>query len=98
MVFIPGDLLTWVQRSIHYMVNAAKTKTVSIDAFWMDQTEITNGEYRQFVNWVRDSIALTFLSRMSEETEAAKYFTTVKIYGQEEEDTILNWKAKIRGL
>ena len=26
-------------------------------AFYMDQTEITNNEYRQFVYWVRDSIA-----------------------------------------
>ncbi len=32
------------------------TKTVSVPAFWMDQTEITNNEYRQFVYWVRDSI------------------------------------------
>jgi len=31
-------------------------KGVSIDAFWMDQTEITNAQYRQFVFWVRDSI------------------------------------------
>ena len=28
-----------------------KTKTVSVAAFYMDQTEITNNEYRQFVNW-----------------------------------------------
>ena len=27
----------------------------------MDETEITNNEYRQFVNWVRDSIAHTLL-------------------------------------
>ena len=27
----------------------------------MDETEITNDEYRQFVNWVRDSIARTIL-------------------------------------
>ncbi|MDR0799763.1 MAG: SUMF1/EgtB/PvdO family nonheme iron enzyme [Dysgonamonadaceae bacterium] len=32
------------------------TKGVSIDAFWMDETEITNAKYRQFVYWVRDSI------------------------------------------
>jgi formylglycine-generating enzyme required for sulfatase activity len=32
------------------------TKAVSIEAFWMDDTEITNAEYRQFVYWVRDSI------------------------------------------
>lgn len=31
-------------------------KGVSVDAFWMDDTEITNSEYRQFVYWVRDSI------------------------------------------
>ncbi len=29
---------------------------VSIDSFWMDETEITNSEYKQFVFWVRDSI------------------------------------------
>lgn len=29
---------------------------VSVDAFWMDETEVTNAKYRQFVNWVRDSI------------------------------------------
>jgi len=37
-------------------------KTVSIPSFWMDDTEITNNEYRQFVYWVRDSIARQLLS------------------------------------
>lgn len=32
------------------------TKEVSVDAFWMDETEITNSKYKQFVFWVRDSI------------------------------------------
>lgn len=36
----------------------ARNKQVSINGFWMDNTEITNNEYRQFVNWTRDSIAL----------------------------------------
>ena len=30
-----------------------KSVNVSVDAFWMDQTEITNSEYRQFVNSVQ---------------------------------------------
>lgn len=34
----------------------SETKGVSFDAFWMDQTEVTNAKYRQFVHWVRDSI------------------------------------------
>jgi formylglycine-generating enzyme required for sulfatase activity len=36
--------------------SSQKQKGVSIDNFWMDDTEITNAEYRQFVYWVRDSI------------------------------------------
>jgi formylglycine-generating enzyme required for sulfatase activity len=32
------------------------SKQVSVSAFWMDETEITNGQYKQFVRWVCDSI------------------------------------------
>ncbi|NDV95208.1 gliding motility-associated lipoprotein GldK [Dysgonomonas sp. 521] len=34
----------------------ANPKGVSVDNFWMDETEVTNSKYRQFVYWVRDSI------------------------------------------
>ena len=34
-----------------------RPKAISISGFYMDDTEITNNEYRQFVNWVRDSVA-----------------------------------------
>ena len=34
----------------------ANPKGMSVDAFWMDETEITNSKYKQFVFWVRDSI------------------------------------------
>ena len=33
----------------------------------MDETEITNSEYRQFVNWVRDSVLRTALAIRAEE-------------------------------
>ena len=38
-------------------LHQTRPKTVSVQAFYMDQTEISNNEYRQFVEWVRDSIA-----------------------------------------
>ncbi len=38
------------------------TKTITVNAFWIDDTEVTNDEYREFVYWVRDSIARTLLS------------------------------------
>ena len=68
----------------------------------MDITEITNGEYKQFVLWVRDSIARTQLARMEVdvlgvEAEDAKYFS-VKYdpYNEAADpDTLLNWKVRI---
>ncbi|GET45513.1 gliding motility lipoprotein GldK [Capnocytophaga felis] len=46
----------------------APVKTVSVGSFYMDETEITNSEYRQFVNWVRDSIIRTNLAELADET------------------------------
>src|SRR6201996_5785172 len=39
----------------------SRNRQTSISGFWMDATEITNNEYRQFTNWVRDSIAATLM-------------------------------------
>ena len=48
-------------------VKNAPTKTVTVRSFYMDATEITNSEYRQFVEWVRDSIIRTKLAIMADE-------------------------------
>ncbi|MFL2596989.1 MAG: gliding motility lipoprotein GldK [Flavobacteriaceae bacterium] len=45
----------------------APAKTVTVPSFYMDETEITNSEYRQFVYWVKDSIALAMLAREAED-------------------------------
>jgi formylglycine-generating enzyme required for sulfatase activity len=57
MLFIPAGSFTMgpSDQDIAWSQNAVN-RTVSIDAFWMDETEITNNEYRQFVFWVKDSI------------------------------------------
>ena len=57
MVLIPTGSLNIGQNDedVAWSMTASQ-KTVSIPAFWMDETEITNDEYRQFVNWVIDSI------------------------------------------
>lgn len=36
--------------------NQQEAKGISVDAFWMDEKEVSNAKYRQFVYWVRDSI------------------------------------------
>ena len=32
------------------------SRQISVESFWMDETEVTVAEYKQFVHWVRDSI------------------------------------------
>lgn len=60
MVYIPSGtfLMGQTDQDITF-AQIAQTKQVTIPAFFMDQTEISNSQYRQFVNWVRDSIAVT---------------------------------------
>jgi len=47
----------------------APARTVTVPSFYMDETEITNSEYRQFIYWVKDSIALSMLARKADELE-----------------------------
>jgi len=48
-------------------VQDAPTKTVTVRSFYMDETEITNSEYRQFVEWVRDSTVRMKLAILADE-------------------------------
>jgi gliding motility-associated lipoprotein GldK len=63
MVLIPsGSYVMGPSNPNAYMDQNPTLKTVSLKAFYMDETEISNGEYRQFVNWVRDSVVRTELA------------------------------------
>lgn len=69
------------------------SRGVSVDNFWMDETEITNSQYKQFVYWVRDSI---IRERMTDPAYAGDdfYKITENIYG----DPVtphLNWNIPI---
>jgi formylglycine-generating enzyme len=63
MVYIPQGTFHMgpSDEDISYAFTA-RNKQISINGFWMDATEITNNEYRQFVTWVRDSIAASILN------------------------------------
>ena len=50
----------------------ARNKQVSINSFWMDATEITNNEYRQFTNWVRDSTAAKLMGFIKAGTDGTE--------------------------
>lgn len=67
------------------------SKTVSVQAFYMDETEITNNEYRQFVYWVRDSIAHRKLGESLED----HLITQDEDEWQTYDPPYINWKADI---
>src|SRR3954451_18869669 len=56
---------------------SARNREISIMGFWMDATEITNNEYRQFVIWTRDSIAAVQLGYIKQSNDG---------------DTAIDWK------
>ena len=65
-------------------------RDISVEGFWMDETEVTNSMYRQFVNYVRDSI---LRERLSEIDETYKKVKTDK--DGEEIGSVLNWKKPL---
>ncbi len=68
MTLIPGGAFVMGKSGDDFVsVNDAPTKTVTVRSFYMDETEITNSEYRQFVEWVRDSTVRLRLAILADE-------------------------------
>ncbi|MCR4809640.1 MAG: formylglycine-generating enzyme family protein [Prevotella sp.] len=51
-----GHLKMGMEKNDSLWGRQTPTRDISVEGFWMDDTEITNSEYRQFVSYVRDSI------------------------------------------
>ncbi|MDR3188631.1 MAG: SUMF1/EgtB/PvdO family nonheme iron enzyme [Prevotellaceae bacterium] len=67
----------------------APINSVSLSAFWIDQTEITNNEYRQFVAYVLDSISRRLLGDQFEE-----FLITENALGEPIDPPLVNWEPK----
>ncbi len=82
-------------EDVPYALNS-RAKTVTIPAFYMDQSEISNNEYRQFVNWVKDSLMLDILAQndiegySQKEREDGREFERFVNKGY-----VLNWDEQI---
>ena len=90
MVLIPGQSFNMGAGDQDVANAAVPTRTVDLSTFWMDDTEITNNEYRQFVYWVRDSMARHLLSEQFEE-----FKITQDRKGNPIDPPILDWKRKL---
>ena len=93
MAFIPaGNFITGPSDQDAMFAMNSVSRSVTVDAFWMDQTEITNNKYRQFVYWVRDSIMRTMLGEAAIE---GFQFYRVDEEGVEYDPPVLNWDEEI---
>ncbi|MCT4604205.1 MAG: SUMF1/EgtB/PvdO family nonheme iron enzyme [Marinifilum sp.] len=91
MVQIPRGSFTMGpnDQDVAWALNAT-AKTVSVESFWMDETEITNNEYRQFVYWVRDSIARQLLGQQFEE-----FLIAEDENGNPIDPPFINWEERL---
>lgn len=91
MVFVPMGSFNMGSndQDVSWAINSP-TRTVSVDAFWMDQTEITNNQYRQFVFYVRDSIARRLLGQQIDDFQIEE-----DEFGNPIDPPVLNWDIPI---
>ena len=87
MVLIPGGSFIMGKSDDDLAaIEDAPTKTVTVRSFYMDETEITNAEYRQFVNWVRDSVIRTALAEKAAQLNASG---PVDNTGEEDDNSVM---------
>jgi len=93
MAFIPAGsfIMGPSDQDAMFTMNTV-AKTITVEAFWMDQTEMTNNKYRQFVYYVRDSILRTKLGNAS--IEGRNYFM-VDEDDNVIEPNVIDWDEKI---
>jgi len=85
------------------MAHTTKSKVVSVQAFYIDDSEISNNEYRQFVFWVRDSIARKLLANGSNpdadkfQVSQDEFLQIYPIYKGDNnlQDPYINWEERI---
>jgi formylglycine-generating enzyme len=93
MAFIPaGNFMMGPSDEDAVFAFNSISKSVTVEAFWMDQMEITNNKYRQFVYYVRDSILRTKLGDAG--VPDREYFV-IDEEGNVIEPYVINWEEKI---
>ena len=88
-----GHLRMGIEKGDSLWGKDTPVRDISVEGFWMDETEITNSQYRQFVNYVRDSI---IRERLADPAYGGD--ETYKIEEDENGDPVtphLNWKKRI---
>ncbi|MFM7596430.1 MAG: formylglycine-generating enzyme family protein [Flavobacteriales bacterium] len=98
MVYIPSGAYQAGQNDKDIMgLHTTRNRTVSVQAFYMDASEISNNEYRQFVHWVKDSIAREKLYRRMTEDDAEQWVNVPDAFFKEPYRTVINMGSDVQG-
>jgi formylglycine-generating enzyme required for sulfatase activity len=98
MVYIPSGAYQAGQNDKDIMgLHTTRNRTVSVQAFYMDASEISNNEYRQFVHWVKDSIAREKLYRRMSGDDAEQWVNVPDDFFKEPYRTVLNMGSDLQG-
>ncbi|NDB35330.1 MAG: hypothetical protein EB023_08285 [Flavobacteriia bacterium] len=98
MVYIPSGAFQAGQNDKDIMgLYTTRTRTVSVQAFYMDASEISNNEYRQFVYWVRDSIAREKLYRRQVGDDAEQWINVPDDFFREPYRSIMDLGSDVLG-
>jgi formylglycine-generating enzyme required for sulfatase activity len=98
MVYVPSGAYQAGEDDEDIMgFHTARKRTVSVPAFYMDATEISNNEYRQFVHWVRDSIAREKLYRRSYDEDAEQWVNVPDNFFKEPYRTMMAMGSDVQG-
>ncbi len=100
MVYVKGGAFNMGDddQDVPFLHNSRK-KTASVQAFYMDQTEITNNEYRQFCDHVRDSIARELIyanTDLIEDEMAGEYINYKERYFDESSKEMVDYEGSDR--
>ena len=67
-------------------------KQVTVTNFWMDKYEVSNNQYRKFVHWVRDSIAMQLIADADNDHKFAQKDANGDVIEKADGHVRLEWK------
>ncbi len=98
MIYVPSGAYQSGENDEDIMgLHTARTRTVSVQAFYMDASEISNNEYRQFVDWVRDSMAREKLYKRQSADDAEQWVNVPDDFFKEPYRSLISKGSDVQG-
>ncbi|MFM7681572.1 MAG: FISUMP domain-containing protein [Bacteroidota bacterium] len=97
--YLSRDVTNLSKNDTTYFFNNDFSIHPNVKPFYISDHEVTNGEYREFVNWVRDSIAREKIVRRCSEEDQKKWIKNVTFNSGKKDKKgnyfTLNWSKKL---